>query len=347
MKILFTSHRFSPDMGGIEVNSQILASFFHNAGHQVRLATRTPGDCSQDSEKFPYPVIRQPGAWKLISAHLWADVVYQNNIELGSLWPWIFLRKPLVISIRTWIQGKDGRIRLVDRLKRWILTLADGVIAISEAVRIRTFPGAEVIGNPYRSNLFRRLDGLSRTKDFVFLGRLVSDKGVDILLGAFASCRAAFPGIRLTIVGEGPEKNALQALAANLGVSDSVEFAGQISGEELVRELNLHNCMVVPSRWAEPFGNVALEGAACGCVVIGSDAGGLPDAIGPAGLLFKPGDVADLAAKMRSILTETELAARLRDRGRAHLACHTETHVGARYLGVLQRVFDRRYNNRP
>jgi hypothetical protein len=50
---------------------------------------------------------------------------------------------------------------------------------------------------------------------------------------------------------------------------------------------------------------------------------------------------------MRSILGETELAARLRDRGRAHLACHTETHVGARYLGVLQRVFDRRYNNGP
>ena len=62
---------------------------------------------------------------------------------------------------------------------------------------------------------------------------------------------------------------------AALGLERQVEFTGVLQGETLVRTLNAHRIMVVPSRTPEPFGVVALEGIACGCVVVGSEGGGL------------------------------------------------------------------------
>lgn len=145
MKILFTSHRFSPDIGGIEVNSEILARYFASKNHEIRLVTQSTGG---DENVFPFQVRRRPTAKELFALHRWAEVVYQNNIELGSLWPVFFTRKPTVISVRTWIRANDGRVRPVDLLKKWVLSRADAVIAISEAIRKDSCDSAVVIGNP-------------------------------------------------------------------------------------------------------------------------------------------------------------------------------------------------------
>lgn len=331
MKILFTSHRFHPDLGGIEVNSEILARFFVERGHEVRLVTQTPGD---DGKAFPFPVIRRPGARDLIRLHRWAEVVYQNNIELGTLWPGVFVRRPTVISVRTWIRGNDGRVRWMDHLKKWVLRRVEAVIAISEAIRRESFPGAVVIGNPYRSDLFRVMPEMPRERSIVFLGRFVSDKGSDLLIRAFAEVQS--DGAGLTLVGAGPEEAALRRLADELGVG--VRFTGPLTGEDLVRELNRHETLAVPSLWAEPFGNVALEGMACGCVVVGSNDGGLPDAIGPAGLLFERGNAADLAKQLRRLLTDSALRQSLRDKAAGHLEPRREEVVCAEYLRILEKV---------
>jgi hypothetical protein len=170
MKILFTSHRFHPDLGGIEVNSEILARFFVARGHVVRLVTQTPAD---DGKGFPFPVIRRPSARELIRLQRWADVVYQNNIELGTLWLGLLIKRPTVISVRTWIRANDGRVRWVHRLKKAMLRRVEAFIAISEAIRRDSFDGAVVIGNPYRSDLFRGLPEMPRENSIAFLGRFV------------------------------------------------------------------------------------------------------------------------------------------------------------------------------
>ena len=136
---------------------------------------------------------------------------------------------------------------------------------------------------------------MERTKDIVFLARLVSDKGGDIILEALARMRLQGLTPRLTIVGDGPERANLEAMAHRLGVGPQVIFLGMQTGEALVSILNEHRVMAVPSQLAEPFGVVALEGIACGCVIVGSEGGGLPDAIGPCGLLFPNGDADALA----------------------------------------------------
>jgi glycosyltransferase involved in cell wall biosynthesis len=81
---------------------------------------------------------------------------------------------------------------------------------------------------------------------------------------------------------------------------------------------------------------VALEGLACGCVLLASDGGGLPDAVGPAGLLFQRGDLADLSRQLRTLIDNSALRSSLRRQAPAHLAQFQEQVVCARYLALLE-----------
>jgi glycosyltransferase involved in cell wall biosynthesis len=118
---------------------------------------------------------------------------------------------------------------------------------------------------------------------------------VEVLLAALGHLaeRGLLP--RLTIAGDGPEREPLAAQARALGIAEQIDFLGSRQGEEVVRLLNAHRILVVPSRYDEPFGIVALEGIACGCLVIGSRGGGLKEAIGRCGLTFANGDSRELA----------------------------------------------------
>ncbi|MCT0208303.1 glycosyltransferase family 4 protein [Synechococcus sp. CS-1332] len=344
-----TSHRFAPDVGGIEIQSELLARNFTEMGHQVLVVTQTPLSSSKSIDSFPFAVERLPSFLKLATLYRWADVVLQVNIELRTLWPALCFHKPFVISTCTWISDANGKMRTVDRLKRFILRRATASIAISEAIRSESCSSSVVVGNPFRSDQFQYLHDLNRTRALVFVGRLVSDKGVDLLLKAFSilfsdtsllsHVKSSGCELALTLIGDGPELSSLTRLAMELGIGDNVCFAGSLLGEDLVRCLNQHCVMAVPSRWAEPFGIVALEGAACGCIVVGSDGGGLPDAIGEGGFLFKSGCVQDLAATLRNVLTlPIEEVSRLRELSAAHLQQHTEHQVAASYLSVLEKA---------
>lgn len=337
MNILLTSNRFFPDIGGIETISDLLARYFVSAGHSVRVVTQTPSGDVQGQEASAFPVIRRPSPGELLACFRWADVVFQNNVEVRVLWPLVLCRRPLLIGLQTWIRSPHGRRSHVHRLKKFSLDLADQVIACSEAIRRDSCSRACVIGNPYNSDLFRIVFDVSRSNSIVFLGRLVSDKGVDLLLKALA----LFPRPRplLTIIGSGPEEATLQLLVQELEMADTVTFLGPLRGETLVHELNAHEVMVVPSLWEEPFGVVALEGLACGCVVLASDGGGLPDAVGPAGLLFRRGDRDDLHRQLSRLLSDPSLRARLRACSVRHLPQFHQDVVSQRYLAAMEELF--------
>ena len=341
MKILFLTHRVHPEIGGIEVNSEILARGFALAGHDVRVMTWSPGVMD---ESFTFPVVRRPGLKELIRQHVWADLVYENNPCIRLAWPAVLLGKPTVVALRTWLSRRDGRIGMQDRLKVLRLARARAVIAISEAVRRRCWSDAVVIGNPYRDHLFRILPDVARDRDFAFVGRLVSDKGVDLAIEALdlflKTGGESLPGEKstLTIIGEGPERKGLERLVGERALGKHVHFIGKLRGEELVRTLNRHRFLLVPSRWEEPFGNVALEGMACGCVPIVSDGGGLPDAVGNSGLIHARGDDAALADAMRTAVQNPILIRAMQEAAPRHLRCHRRDVVVRRYLDVLEAV---------
>jgi glycosyltransferase involved in cell wall biosynthesis len=336
MKILFTSNKFFPDIGGIETVASVLARHFVASGHTLRLVTQSVGNNDIDRRTFPFPVLRSPSALWLFKCYLWADVVIQNNIEMRQSWPQIILRRPTLIILHTWIRSSDGRRRLVDRLKLLMLHTARYVVSVSESIRLDSFPRSLIIGNPYDSSLFVRFPDITKQKSIVFLGRLVSDKGAALLLHAFHNLEES--DWHLFIVGTGPEYPSLELLARELSISSRVHFLGALTGEELVTELNRHQIMVVPSLWREPFGVVALEGLACGCVVLASDGGGLADAVGTAGLLFRRGDQADLTRQLQLLLQDPTLRTELKSRAPGHLANFQESRVCSLYEQLLEKM---------
>lgn len=351
LKILLITYRFYPDVGGIEVNSEVLANQFLTFGADVRLVTNT---IANGDKRFHFPVIRKPPIKQLIELHKWADVVFENNPTLRLSWLNIFIKKPLVIAIRTWINRADGNEEWQDKIKQWWIRRAAYTIAVSKAVQYEQYvANTIVIGNPYREELFRIIHGIKRDKAFVFMGRLVSDKGADMavrllhsllqhkqLLSDFGSTE--FPKLTLTIIGDGPEKSKLQQLARELNIENHVKFTGTLKGAPLVQALNEHRYILVPSRWSEPFGNVALEGMACGCIPIVSDGGGLPDAVGAAGVTFKRNDLDNLIMKTMALIQNPNQDLKLREKSREHLENHRPNVVAKKYLKVLESALNQK-----
>lgn len=332
MKILLASHCFFPDIGGIETMSEALARQWSEMGHEVTVVTQTPYD---GVDEAPYRVIRQPSRRQLLRAVRWCDVFFQSNISLQTAWPLLLVRRPWVIVHHTWIARMDGSMGKQDKLKKTLLRLATN-ISISQAVADHLNAPSTIIGNCYRDDLFFEMPEIERERDLVFLGRLVSDKGLDLLLDAMAELQARDLRPSLTVIGDGPERDALQKQARELKLE--VEFVGAKSGAELRALLNRHRIIVVPSRWKEPFGLVALEGIACGCVVVGSEGGGLKDAIGPCGVTFPNGDASALAQALEPLLRAPDLLRELRAAAPAHLAAHHATTVAERYLQIFRQA---------
>lgn len=335
MKILFISHKFYPDIGGIEVNSQVLATCFQSMGHEVRLLTWS---IDHTLAKFPFVVIRNPNLNTILEEHRNCDMVFENNPSLRLSWPSLFCGKPKVVALRTWITRVHGKKSWQDWIKSFWLSTAKAVIAVSDEVRKRCWNSAVVIGNPYRDELFRVVKDVDRSKYFVFMGRLVSDKGVDIALNAFKSLihKDGFEHLNFTIVGDGPEMQNLLELVEKLNLNDKVTFKGPLRGEQLVSCLNEHRFILVPSTWEEPFGNVVLEGMACGCIPIVSDGGGLKDAAGDAGVIVKRNDSDELAAAMHRILIDSRLRTDLLSAAKKHLENHLPDVVSRRYMEVIE-----------
>ena len=303
MRILIYSHAFLPRLGGIETSSDALARGFIRLGHEVRLATSTPNPAADD---FPFKIYRRPGALQLLRLVCWSEVVLHNHISLRAAWPMLFCRRRWVIAHQTGLRQPDGRLGLRNRLKRALLPFARSV-AISQSIAADLPKVAATIPNPYADHVFRDLHFAERPFELAFLGRLVSDKGCGLLLDAMAGLGRQGLHPRLLVIGQGPEASNLRAQAKALGLAGRIEFAGPLAGEALARRLNEARILVVPSLWNEPFGIVALEGIACGLAVVGSDGGGLPEAVGPCGLTFPNGDVAGLTARLGELLVQNNV----------------------------------------
>jgi glycogen synthase len=333
VKILIAVHLFPPSVGGLESCTLDLALAFSKLGHHVRVLTQTPSDDPDDNHGLD--VVRCPSNIALFRAVRWCDLFFQSNISLQITWPLLFARRPWVVCTHTWLRKPDGSTNLYCHLKRLALRFATNIY-ISKAIRDHVGYRGFIIPNPYNSEAFHLISGIARARSLVFLGRLVSDKGCDLLVQCLSALRDSGFMIPLTVIGSGPEEESLRRLVVAKGLDDLVCFVGILKGEALARELNRHQVLVVPSRWDEPFGMVALEGIACGCFIVGSAGGGLTDAIGDCGVTFRNGDVEDLCRAIREAFERIETG-RCDD---AIVANHLERHraevVASRYLKIFE-----------
>ncbi len=174
---------------------------------------------------------------------------------------------------------------------------------------------------------------------FVFCGRLEREKGVDVLLAAFARVRGEVPTARLRIVGDGSERDRLEQRARTLGLAAAVSFNGWLDPPAVERQLADAWALVAPSLWAEPLGLVALEAMVRGVPVLASAVGGLSETVedGATGLLVPNGDALALGDRMIALargdlFPSHRLPAQL-------VARVTERHSVKRHVDAMRTVF--------
>lgn len=153
-----------------------------------------------------------------------------------------------------------------------------------------------------------------------YIGRLVEEKGVFTLLEAVSGLAGDW---RLRFIGGGPLHDQLYAQAEQHGISERVEFCGQVASTEMPAQYHTLDAFVLPSltrpNWKEQFGRVLVEAMASGIPVIGSDSGAIPDVIGDAGLIFPEGDAASLRERIERLRDDPVLRHNLAESGRARV----------------------------
>jgi len=335
LKILLCSYWFFPSFGGVETVSKILAEEFTRAGATVTVITETPAG-AEEQTGLGYTVVRRPSRKQLLELAKQSDVILQNMISLRFMAAVILSGKPIFILHQSWMRRNSGK-RGPENYAKLLFTFLCRNISISHAIADSLPKKSTIIGNPFEAAEFDTFRTQPKDRDIVFMGRLVSDKGCDLLLTALAQLKTRGLRPSVTIIGDGPEAAPLKAAAADLSIADQIEFAGAMRegrGELVAR----HKVMVVPSAWAEPFGIVALEGIASGCALVASANGGLKDSVGPCGIFFPNGDASAFAAALQRVLEVPGLREELVSRGPEHLKTFQPANVAARFLTLFRSV---------
>ena len=152
---------------------------------------------------------------------------------------------------------------------------------------------------------------------FAYVGRLVAEKGLPLLVEAAKNLKKQGVIFRLTFVGDGPERSRLNELTERFGLRDFVKFTGDLRGRELEQAVGGIDVVVMPSVWEETAGLSAIEQMMRGRVVIAADIGGLGEVVGDAGLKFALGDAEALASCIRKLIGDPALLKSLGSAARA------------------------------
>ncbi len=333
MRVLLHCIYFPPERGGLESHVGYLARGLAERGCRVEVVTSRslPGVPSREERDgvavrrtwFPS---RSPVGWGLftaastpatLAAARRADVVHAQafpSIVPGALSRWVH-RIPLVATLHT------SHFLTRAGLRRWRPVLArlvrspDQVLAASQEIaqvaqELSSGREVEALPNGVDTRVFRRTIPSLPPGDgprLVVPRRLVQKNGVEYLVRGLPELVRAFPGIEVLVIGDGPERGRLEALARELGVSETLRFLGSVPHEEMPGLLSSARLAVIPSLM-EATSVAALEAMACELPVAASRVGGLPEIVGEeTGALFSPGDPDELAGTVARLLRAPDL----------------------------------------
>jgi len=341
MKICIYAGPFYPSLGGVEEISRILGLEFAKASHEVEIITWTPAPQLENSQ-FPFAISRTTSPLQLWRAFRQCDVALFMNVSLRGLPVAVIAGCPLIISHHITYDANQKNVfrRFLQMLKPQVTRFFQN-ISVSQFVASQLPCRSVVIPNAYDSDHFT-ISSANKTRDFVFCGRVVAEKGVVILLQALSDVVALYPDATLSIIGDGTERTALETMSEEGGLSKNIAFLGALRGPPLAEALRMHSCMVIPSIWEEPFGIVALEGIASCASVIATNRGGLPEAVGDCGVLVEP-TRKSLANAMMAAVRAIRKAEQLPGQPeleirRAHLAKHERRAVAKAYLSACKKA---------
>lgn len=334
MRILIFSPSFLPVLGGLENMMHSLATGLSDLNVDVTVITLVK-EKALGEEHFKYKIIRAPNYALFYKIYKNCDAYLNFNLSLKGLWPLILKPKPFFVSHQITYVNLDGSVDFLERIKRFISKFAHNIYCSSFVKESLKTKKGIVIGNSYDDSLFKKLN-LVREIEIAFVGRLVSDKGIMNLLNALILLKEN-NGLtpKITIIGEGPEKESLGEFINKSVIKSQVILAGSFTGQRLVELLNRHQLLVVPSKWKEPFGIVALEGLACGCDLMVSKNGGLVEASGNLALQFENGDEHSLFESLK-LYFQSDQKFLKQEQVEDHLKYHRVSYISKKYLALIQ-----------
>ena len=321
---------------------------------ECTVVTETPADPAADLE-LPFRVVRKPSLVEFIRLLRNADLIHVAGPALRPLALSFVLRKRVIVEhhgfqtvcpngllfhepTRTACPGyfvarRHGecwkcnapagywhslKLWALTFLRRWSCGFAAGNIAPTQwLMRLLQLPRTSIIFHGVKARPYSPVS-CGKCHTFAFVGRLVSTKGVEILLRACHECSKKGLESHLLIIGDGPERKALEQLSVELGIASRVDFAGEIGEGEADALVSEAIAVVIPSLAGEVFGLAAAENMMRGRTVIVPEGSSLAEVAGEAGLTFAAGEAKSLAARMEELLRSPEAAMEMGRRARSH-----------------------------
>jgi glycogen(starch) synthase len=342
VRILYQCNGFLlSTIGGVEVLSYHLLKELRRRGHDVLVITGREQSDPLGAQTFDgldlvrldfdgavasrnLVVLRgvKTAVAELVSRYR-PDVLHLNDALLSSF---LFLRGgatgnlPRVLTLHSPIRpaGNDG-------LQMRLAADADRIIAVSKAQyddAVTTMPALRdkmsIIPNALPWPDLSPTDLQLTPPVLLCIGRMRSDKGFDLAIRMFARLRDRGVAAKLVVAGDGPEKSRLEALARGLGLAGHVNFPGWVAPDQVGAMINTSTVVVMPSRWPEPFGLVALQAAQMGRPVVACRVGGLPEVVDHerTGLLVAADDEQAMANTIERLLSDALCVKQMGERSR-------------------------------
>jgi glycogen(starch) synthase len=350
----------------------------HGGNSVTRVTVVTPTPRGEfDDASLPFRIVRRPRAPQLVSLIRSSDVIHLAGPCFIPLAMGLLLRKPVVVEhhgfqticpngqllyepTRTPCPGhfmagrhaqcvrcnaKDGLLQSLALWfftfpRRWLCTHATANIMPTNWLGgLVQLPRSTTVYHGLTNANVSDPPSTSASSTFAFVGRLVSTKGVQILLEAAQQVRAQGLRFQIKVIGDGPDRQSLESQIAEMGLTENVQFLGYVPAGDLEKHLADVSTIVMPSVAGEVFGLVAAENMARGKLVIASDSGALSEVIADAGLTFPPGDVSGLARCMKQVLQDETLPAKLGSAARTRAANEfNERRMLERHLNIYSEV---------
>jgi glycogen synthase len=325
LKIIIYSSTFWPAVGGIEKIMMGLAEEWQIMGHSLQVFTRTKQ--STDKVSFGFPILDNYSTKQLLRAVSNADIYVEANISLKNILIGLLNRKKWWVIHHVYYTHE----RKISGYLKLLFSLLPKNIVVSEFMARKILGNSTIIPNFY-SPIFNILPNHQKLVDFVFVGRLVSDKGVDRLLKALKIFEKNFSCI---LIGDGPEKKELEGFVTKENLNDKIRFEGYLTGDLLVKALSGSKVMVIPSIWDEPFGVVALEGMASCCLIACSNKQGLKEATGGLAFQFDPESPESICVALHKALV-FKPNQEYKEAVEAHLKKHERGIIAQKYITLFE-----------